>query len=302
MTPDELNALSIREMKDLISKAGLDFSDCSEKSELRSRAADALAALAAAPPPADGATASPAAAAAPVAERTLGGYACRLAGAPEVLSGSTAADLAVIVLHGFGATNGDFADIPSMLSGLGGKKVIYAFPQAPATPIGNAWWQIDLMGFMALQSADDASLAKLIREEPAGLKECRVALTSLIGEVRKIGGGGGLLESRKVVLGGFSQGAITALDVCLHQPEGESLGGCVFMSGAPQVVEQWSERLAAHPHFPVLITHGMADPMLPCKASTWVKDLLEQKGASVTYKQHAGGHELGGPQARKSSP
>ena len=193
MTPDELNALSIREMKDLLSTAGLDFSDCSEKSELRARAADALAALAAAPPPADGATASQAAAAAPVAERTLGGYACRLAVAPEVLSGSTAADLAVIVLHGFGATNGDFADIPSMLSGLGGKKVIYAFPQAPATPIGNAWWQIDLMGFMALQSADDASLAKLIREEPAGLKECRVALTSLIGEVRKIGGGGGLL-------------------------------------------------------------------------------------------------------------
>jgi predicted esterase len=45
----------------------------------------------------------------------------------------------------------------------------------------------------------------------------------------------------------------------------------------------------------VLMTHGASDPVLPAVASGWARDLLVQGGASVVAKNHAGGHDLGGP-------
>ena len=270
----DVSTLSIKQLKALIGAAGLSTAGCVEKSDLRAKATEAQQRLASVPskPQTPGA-------------QTLGGYECLVKGDTNNV------DLAVILLHGLGASNSDLASLAPMLR-IPGKRVLFVFPQAPEHPLmQTAWWQLDVMKFMTLsqQGPGGAGVAAAIRDEPVGLKECRVQMQSLIDDVCRMGGVG--LD--RVVLGGFSQGAITALDVALQGDRNPA--GVLFMSGAPLVVDQWAQRLPSHRGMRVLMTHGASDPVLPAVASGWARDLLVQGGASVVAKNHAGGHDLGGP-------
>lgn len=97
----------------------------------------------------------------------------------------------------------------------------------------------------------------------------------------------------KVVLGGFSQGAMTATDAALSMPPGASVGHVLHLSGAPIVVEEWALKLKVHPKINMLVTHGTQDATLPFAVSGWARDLFTQGGATVEYVAHSGGHELG---------
>ena len=269
----DVNDLSIKQLKALIAAAGLSSAGCFEKSDLRAAATMAQQRLANAPskPQTPG-------------TRTLGGYECLVSG----YVGS--ADLAVILLHGLGASNTDLASLAPMLR-VPGKRILFVFPQAPRHPMMNsAWWDINPMTFMTLQSGPDGpGVAAAIRDEPPGLKACRVNMNTLLDDVGKLGG----VALGSVVLGGFSQGAITALDIALQSDQ--QCAGVLFMSGAPLVVDQWAQRLGSHKGLRVLMTHGTSDPVLPFAASGWARDLLIKGGASVVSKTHGGGHDLGGP-------
>mmetsp|Transcript_11154 Transcript_11154/g.22604 ORF Transcript_11154/g.22604 Transcript_11154/m.22604 type:complete len:305 (-) Transcript_11154:180-1094(-) len=290
MADDDVETMSLKALKELIASAGLSLDGCIEKPDIRQRAREAQAALATkaeAPPPARGGS----------TKQTLGGYSCIVKAPEDVLSGAIAADLAVIVLHGYGASSSDFADVPSLIDPhLAGKRVLYVFPQAPSTAIGTAWWQIDLMGFLTLATSGEAAIAKMIREEPKGLREARASLAKLLEQVCAMAGAGTPLPTSRVVLGGFSQGAMTALDAALQQGPGQGVAGVLCLSGAPIVVEQWTARLQEHKGLRVLLTHGMQDSTLPFACSGWTHELLKANGADVTYVPFQGGHELGGHQ------
>lgn len=283
----DVSSMSIKELKALIAEAGLSVDGCIEKADLRTRAAEAQAKLAQK-------VGNGRAASAPVASRTLGRYECVVLAPDEVLAGHAPADLAVILLHGLGAGSNDLANLATALPGLT-RKILFVCPQAPPHPMfGSAWWTIDPMKFLALSTADEATVASAIREEPPDLGTCRKQMADLLADVRQLGGGAeGMLPASRVVLGGFSQGAITSLDVALQCAPEERLAGVLFLSGAPLVVEQWAALLKNHRGLRVLMAHGLADPTLPVKASKWVLDLLKQGGADVIYKQHAGGHDIG---------
>ena len=239
----DVNALSIKQLKALIGAAGLSTAGCVEKSDLRAKATEAQQRLASVPskPQTPGA-------------QTLGGS----EGLGKV-DGSNG-DLAVILLHGIGASNSDRV---AGADAAPGKRVLVGGPPAPEHPLmQTAWWQLDVMKFMTLsqQGPGGAGVAAAIRDEPVGLKECRVQMRSLIDDVCRMGGVG--LD--RVVLGGFSQGAITALDVALQGDRNPA--GVLFMSGAPLVVDQWAQRLPSHRGMRVLMTHGASDPSLPAVA------------------------------------
>lgn len=104
--------------------------------------------------------------------------------------------------------------------------------------------------FGAAQMGGEA-LAALIREMPPGLDGCRLRLRALITQVQSLLGG---VPLEKIVLAGFSQGAMTAMDLAL-QLEG-NVGGVVMLSGAPIVVEQWALSLKTHKQLKVFISHG----------------------------------------------
>ena len=192
------------------------------------------------------------------------------------------------------ASNSDFADMPTMLNSAapqlaGTKRIGWVFPQAPVGDMGaTAWWTLDPMKWMMAAQTGSAGIATLIREEPPGLAECREKMATLVGEVRAAFGD---LPMAKLGLAGFSQGAMTVMDLALHLDE--TVAGVTMLSGAPIVVEQWAVRLKQHKGIRVLVTHGTSDQVLPFAASGWTKQLLESGGAAVNLQTHSGGHELG---------
>jgi predicted esterase len=216
---EDLTTLSLKALKDLIARAGLSSADCIDKADLRARAAEAQERLkASAPKTRSGGSGG----SFERVSRKFGPYDCIVLGHADVLRGSATADLCVIILHGLGATSSDFADLPSMLgvdAALAGRRMLYVFPQAPAVPmLGYAWWQIDVMSFLTLQSAAPDAIAKLIREAPVGLDRCRASLAVLLQEVRGFAAAasGKPFHPKRLLLGGFSQGAMTSMDAALQ--------------------------------------------------------------------------------------
>src|SRR5262249_10583661 len=118
----------------------------------------------------------------------------------------------------------------------------WVFPAAPLELGGlygdaRAWWLIDLArlerDLMAGRSTDRAA------EVPAGLPEARAAMLAGLDAVRDRLG----VPDERVVLGGFSQGAMLSLDVALHTER--AFAGLVLMSGTLIAQHEWAPRMAA---------------------------------------------------------
>jgi len=281
----------VKDLKALITKSGLSFKDCPEKDDLKVRAREAIVRLKETPHEEEAKRKASSGGSSARETKTMGGYPC-------VVIGPQNPDMVVVILHGFGASNNDFLDIPQVMgSMLPGKTVMYVLPQAPTGPMGaTQWWTIDVMKWMMAMRQGGEVVGKLIREVPPGLTECRTQMATFLEEVRATAGD---IPYSKIMLSGFSQGAITAMDVALSLPADKAVAGVTVMSGAPIVVEQWAERLKEHLGIKVLVTHGQGDMVLPFVASGWLRDLLQTNGAEVQYEQHGGGHELGGPEVIK---
>lgn len=282
MAESDVGSMGVKALRGLISSAGLSYADCFEKSDLQQRAREAQIRLASASRPSTGTQTD-------TQEMTLGGYPCIVIGCPEIISGTTQPDLCVLMLHGFGATNSDFVNLPALGSHMQ-KSILWVLPQAPIGSAGvSAWWELDPMKWMSAVTQGEAGIASLIREEPAGLQCCRSNMIALIDELSARFGG---LPVSQLILAGFSQGAMTVMDLALHLPPDKAVAGVTVISGAPIVVEEWNQKLRHHKGIKVFITHGSSDMVLPFNASGWNKQLLENGGADVTYKTHAGGHTL----------
>ena len=127
--------------------------------------------------------------------------------------------LLVVFNHGYGASGEDLVPfVPELLereSRL--RSVRFAFPAAPLS-MGDAgwgdaraWWPLDWVKLSTL-SRTPAGREQLRNEVPEGLGSAR---RKLQGAIEALLAGTGLGPER-VVLGGFSQGAMLATDLALH--------------------------------------------------------------------------------------
>jgi phospholipase/carboxylesterase len=98
------------------------------------------------------------------------------------------------------------------------------------------------------------------------------------------------VTSDRVLLGGFSQGSMLALDVALH--DSRPLAGLALLSTTPLCLSEWQPLMAARRDLPVLQTHGTQDVVLPHALALEERDLLEAAGLDVTWISFPGGHEL----------
>ena len=221
----DVDTLGIKDLKALIVSAGLSTEDCIDKADLRARAREALEAKKnkpAAPPP------PPSSSSSGHQKRTMAGYDCIVKMPPDLASGEGApVDLIVIGLHGLGAQNTDLADVPQVLGTLepklGAMRRLEIFPQAPMGQFGAAWWSFDVMSFMQANMAPpgpqrEQMIAQLIRKKPPDLDQCREKMLTLLKEATALGGGssGAPVPYSRVLLAGFSLGAITSLDLALQ--------------------------------------------------------------------------------------
>lgn len=201
---------------------------------------------------------------------------------------------AVMLCHGYGAPADDLIPLAEVLDPEGARR--WFFPAAPlalgAMGIpGRAWWNIDMAKLQRRFMASEVEA--VVREVPPGFVAASEALSACIDALAAEGA----LDPAKLVLGGFSQGAMVATDVALHRKD--KLAGLALLSGSLMGVDRWETRLAeAAPQLVVFQSHGRADPVLPFALAEVLRDSLLECGAMVGFVPFEGGHEIPPPALR----
>jgi phospholipase/carboxylesterase len=188
--------------------------------------------------------------------------------------------IACVLLHGYGAPGDDLVPLAEAI-GLPGAELF--FPEAPLSAgVGRAWWPIDIA---ALERAMMLGIERDRSEEmPPGLPSAREAMMETLEAIAHE------LPEHAIVLGGFSQGAMLALDVALHDPR--ALAGLVLLSGTLIAQEQWRPRLPSRRGLAVFQSHGKDDPILSYPIALRLSELLTAAGLSVAFHPFPGGHGI----------
>lgn len=186
----------------------------------------------------------------------------------------------IVFLHGYGANGADLFSLADELSWS--DRESWYFPDAPIeVPLGphfsgRAWFPIPLR---ELQEGVDYS-----KSAPPGLDKA-------VNHVKKILA---TLPHQKLILGGFSQGAMLATEIVLSDPD--RFLGLAILSGS--LVHEESLKKAAtkakqvDKAFTVFQSHGVMDPVLPYEGAVRLNDLLNACGWEGSLLSFRGGHEI----------
>jgi phospholipase/carboxylesterase len=215
----------------------------------------------------------------------LGDLDVRIAGGTDREGGGTGP--VVVLLHGFGAPGDDLVPLWRTLAAPRGTRFVF-----PAAPIdlgprylgGRAWWPIDLEERMRRRAMGEVPN---IREVPEGLAPARTKVLAMLDEMARTLPPS---TSSKLVLGGFSQGGMLALDVALHSSA--ALAGLVVLSGTHIAADEWAPLLDARRKLPVFMSHGRIDELLPFGVAEGLRDTLIAHGLGVEWVPFQGGHGI----------
>ena len=185
---------------------------------------------------------------------------------------ATPANAAVIWLHGLGADGHDFEPIVPHLGIESPHAVRFVFPHAPSIPvtINNgyvmpAWYDIlelDLERKMdeTQLRASAAAVAKLIqREVERGI------------------------AAEKIIVAGFSQGGAVGFELALSYPE--RLAGLIAIS-TYFATKNSIETSDANADLPILICHGLHDPVVAEQFGQESFRLVSEMGYPAEYKTY----------------
>ncbi len=174
----------------------------------------------------------------------------------------------VIALHGRGVRGADLAPLEGAI-GLSGLRWIFpdGHLKGPMLGEGRAWF-------------DSSS------PDHEGLLASRKMIFELLEGLEKEG-----FPSDRLVLGGFSQGAVASLDAGLRYPR--RLGGIIGMSGFlawPAGLK--NEMTPGAAGIPILLTHGKNDDVLPVDGAREAQAALRTLGSDVQLREYLMGHEV----------
>jgi len=197
--------------------------------------------------------------------------------------GDETSDL-VILFHGYGADAYDLQTLSDVISTK--KSMNWLFPQGPLeVPIGpgwtgRAWWQIDMN---AIQEAVNRGQPRdLSIEYPEGLKKIRSQIFEMIEKTK--------IPWNRIILGGFSQGAMLATDIYLHSEQ--SAKGLVLFSGALLCKDDWKPLVSKHKDRRFFLSHGTNDLVLSHTGAQRLETLLTQNGMKGKLLSFNGAHEI----------
>lgn len=208
-----------------------------------------------------------------------------------VRNASESEGMTLVLLHGFGAPGDDLAGLADMIAAPPGTTLV--FPEAlhdlaelagPMYRGARAWWMID---FAKLEVAiNTGAIRDLPNEIPEGLDEARAAMIEFLDALEKKEG----ISLDRLVLGGFSQGAMLSLDVALHSER--ALRGLVLLSGSYIAEREWKPRMSKRKGTPAFQSHGATDPILPFLLAEKLCDELTTAGLDVDFHRFPGGHAI----------
>ena len=178
----------------------------------------------------------------------------------------------VIWLHGLGADGSDFASVVPQLELAESYGIRFVFPHAPSIPVSinngymmPAWY--DIFSFDVDRDLDDGQLLESARK-----------IQDLVD--REIERG---VDSRRIILAGFSQGGAVAYHAALSYPE--PLGGILALS----TYFATASLLKISPNnlrIPILICHGTHDSVVPEVLGKRSEATLQSLGLNPEYRTY----------------
>lgn len=190
------------------------------------------------------------------------------------------ADAAVIWMHGLGADGSDFMPLVPELRLPATARVRFVFPHAAVRPV-------TINGGYAMRAwYDIRDLTPEGRDDEAGFAEARARIEGYIAAERGQG-----IDSRRIVLAGFSQGGAVALHVGLRHAE--PLAGIIALSCyLPLRARLGSELAPANSNVPVLMCHGSQDTVVLPRFGELSRDALIEAGIAVQWHSYAMAHSV----------
>ena len=182
----------------------------------------------------------------------------------------------VIWLHGLGADAHDFEPVVPMLNIA--RPLRFVFPNAPVRAVTinagmemRAWYDIDPGAPLAGQTAIEESVRQV---------------TEIV--ERELAAG---TPAGRIVLAGFSQGGVIALELGLGYSA--RLAGIMALSTYVHDHERLVDRISfASIDVPILMAHGMADPMIPITRAITSREALLGLNYRVEWHEYAMGHQV----------
>jgi len=186
----------------------------------------------------------------------------------------------VIWLHGLGADGHDFASIVPQLHLPAHLPLRFVFPHAPLKPVTinngyimRAWF--DIYSMQIDQRIDQAGIADSV---------------NLLGQLIKNEHDKGI-STEKIILGGFSQGAVIALITGLSYPQ--KLAGVIALSGyLPNATQVLMNRSQANQTISVFLAHGTEDTVVPFMLGQVTAAALEKQGIPVAWHSYIMSHSV----------
>jgi phospholipase/carboxylesterase len=207
-------------------------------------------------------------------EREIGGLkAIELPGDPHQAT--------IVLLHGFGADALDLFPLSTACKGP-----TWVFPQGPLqipfSPhyVGRAWFPVDIQ--LLTKALREERVEEIRKAFPPDLSAARSVVDTFLDDLE--------IPRSRVILGGFSQGAMLALEVALNSPQ--KCGGLLVFSGTYVEQLNWKAQVRQHAKTPFFQSHGTQDPLLPMKKAEELEKLLIEGGLQGKLHSFPGGHEI----------
>jgi phospholipase/carboxylesterase len=182
----------------------------------------------------------------------------------------------LVLLHGYGSRAEDWLQFESRLSLPPNTQLVYL--QAPLRgPLTGrrGWWWLNLNGHVP----PGESFADYSKIHPRGIQTAARLVRDSLRNMKQ-----------PIVLGGFSQGAMTSAEIAFHSDQ--ALAGLILLSGTTVDEEGWAERFAGRRHLPIFIAHGRRDSVLPFDRMERFQARLKAFGLDVTWKPFDGDHGI----------
>jgi phospholipase/carboxylesterase len=189
----------------------------------------------------------------------------------------------IVVFHGYGADAKDLLSFAHLLNAPTGTGWIFA--QGPLKVsdsgiAGRAWFPLDLAYLdNAMREGRHIDMSGIT---PEGLKRARVMATEMIGELK--------VPASRLVLMGFSQGAMVATDLALRMSE--KIAGLGILSGTLLNKELWGQRAKTKVGLEFFQSHGESDALLGVQYAKALEELLIGAGLKGQLNIFRGGHEV----------
>ncbi|TWU17426.1 putative hydrolase [Novipirellula galeiformis] len=213
-----------------------------------------------------------------------------------VVDGGVSPKILVVLCHGYGAPGSDLASLAFEWGSLLGDDVgdfRFVFPAAPQTlaefgmPDGRAWWPINMA--QLAQLVQSSKFSELHDAEPPGINEARDILCESIAAMKA----DMPTPTVPLVLGGFSQGAMLALDTALRG-EVDPPAVLILFSGTLICQSLWEPVLKRLSETRVYQSHGTLDPVLPFSSAVELSQLLTETASKIKFHRFRGGHTIDG--------